>query len=54
MQAAGHIRFDGRCGLKYQMSGEAIVAPKESVGATRLTGPLSWDTCLIARCSAVM
>ena len=34
--------------------GRSIVTPKESVGATRLTGSLSWGPRQIARYSAVM
>ena len=32
MQAAGHIRFDGRSGIKYRMSGEALLLQKNRSG----------------------
>ena len=32
MQAAIHIRFDGRSGIKYRMSGEALLLQKNRSG----------------------
>ena len=54
MQAAIHIRFDGKKWHQIPNVGRSIVTPKESVGATRLTGSLSWGTRQIARYSAMM